>query len=520
MQTENQFSKTELIDYILLVLRKRKWMFFLIGFFTFFFVIFFTYLITPTWEGTAKILVERNSKQSLGIFKDITVPVSGGEGSAALDLIPLLTGTNMAYDVVKEFSLDGRLKEKRFHPKNLREHIKNIMVDIMLSPITMLQTIGVLEKGERNWVDAAVEDFTEDWQDIEAEEGTSVIDITIYGETPELAMEIPNRMVELLKERTQSFTNEGARASYEFVKNQLRVAEKNLREAEDALAKFRKREGVILIDEEKKLKLSKLNEFESELLSTEKQRKEIERSLAEVDAELKQQPGRIAVSTIIERNPVLTELESKLQSQEIKLAALLTEKGENHSEVKKLKAEIAKNKEAIKSIVQNITQTKTESLNPIFQELLSKAIDLRTEVFVLDARQKALKKIIKDIREELRSLPDKELELGRLKEMVAINSSIYQALKTRLEELSVEKESRNNEYNIRVLDRAYVSPSASPDWPMWALNIIAGLFLAFVFGIVTIFFVEYWNDSIINARQVREDLSLPYLGAVPEIKEE
>lgn len=519
MQTD--FSKHELMNYALFVIRKRKVLVLSIGLATFLSIIVFTFLITPTWEGTTKVLIERSSKQSLSVFKDVNLPVGGNIGlnSDALDLLSLLTGENMAYDVVKEFSLDERLRNKRFHPTTLRERIKNLIVDILLSPKTALQKIGLLEKVEKNWLDEAAEDFLEDWEDIEEEEGTSVISITVYGETPRLAMDIANRMVELLRERTQSFTREGARASYDFVQNQMIAAEENLKSAEEALGKFKEENAIVNMEQEKGLKTAKLNEFESELLATSKQRKELEARLFEINTELERQQEKIILSTIIAKNPVVTELEQNLVNLEIKLASLFIEKKEEHPDAQILRAGIQKSKDKLKSAMENIVQSQTESINPIFQDLLDRAIILRTESFALEAREQALQKIIDDLKAVLKELPTKELELARLQTILDINRSVYDTLKTRLGRLAIEQESMISEYNIRVLDRAYVSDSVDYDWPIWPLNIIAGLFLAIVFGFGSAFLAEYWNDAIINHQDLERDISLPFLGDIPDLKD-
>ncbi len=496
MQTQS--SKSEIINYILFVVRKRKGLFFSVGLTTFLSIIFFTYLTTPTWEATTNVLIERTSKQNLNIFRDVNVPVGvSNRGQEGLDLLPLLIGKNMAYDLVREYALDERLKSKKLHPKSLREKIKNLIMDIMLSPKTLLQEIGILKKGVKNWTDSAVEDFLEEWEDIAVEEGTSVIVITIHGETRKLAMDISNRMVELLREKTQQFTRTGAKAPFDFIKNQLLIAEKNLMDAEVARARFKEEANIVILDEEKRMKLTKLGEYEAELLTTLKQHKEIKAQLDVINRGFEKQDERLALSTTITKNPVATQLESSLETLEIKLVSLLTEQRRGHPEIQRVTVEIQETLKKLKSIVDT---------------------DLKTEIFALKVRESELQKIIKNLKAELRSLPEKEIKLARLQTLVESNKAVYQALITRIEELPIEQGSMINEYNIRMLDRAYVSESASSDWPKWLLNILAGVFLSFVFGFGSIFFIEYWNDSVINPRDIEEDILLPYLGSVPYLK--
>ncbi len=92
MQTQS--SKSDTMRYVVFVILKRKGLLCLTGLVTFFSIIFFSYLINPTWEGLSQIVVERNSKQQLSIFKDVNQPVheGGGESATALNLLPVLSG--------------------------------------------------------------------------------------------------------------------------------------------------------------------------------------------------------------------------------------------------------------------------------------------------------------------------------------------------------------------------------------------------------------------------------------------
>ncbi len=490
-----QIDKTEIINYILFVIIKRKVLLITTGLLTFSFIIFFTLLVTPTWEATTRVLIERSSRQNLNIFNDVNIPVSVAQGNDAMNLLFLLSGENMAYDIAREFKLDELERRKRFKPRKFREKAKIAIVSIIMSPRILLQKIGILSEGEKNWLDEAAEEFLKDWQDIEAETESSVVNITVHGESGELAMDIANRMAELLKERTQSVTRDGAGNSYVFVKNKLLVAEENLRKAENEIAMFKKENNIVMFEEEKKLKVLKLEELESELLSTEKTCREVEMRLSQINKEVEGQKERLKLSTIVAKNPVIAELETLLEKQKIKLAAILIEKQKTHPEVQMLEVEIQKNQEALNNTVE---------------------LDLKTEFLTLTARANDLKNVIRENIINMKAIPGKELELARLQEMLTINTSIYQMLKAKLEKLEIERESVVNEYNIVVLDKAFVSPNDSYDWPSWILSIIAGIVFSCTFGFGSIFILEFWNDSIIQISDIEKGLSLPCIGIVPE----
>ncbi|MBE9531533.1 MAG: hypothetical protein IME98_01870 [Proteobacteria bacterium] len=491
----------------------------LIGIGTVLSIIFFTYLMTPSWEATTKILIERNSTQDLGIFKSVNKPVGNAVvvGNDALNMMILLTGENMAYQIVDEFGLDKRLRKKRFEPRNFREKTKNRIVDFFMIPKYMLQKIGLLSKGEKNWTDAAAENLIEEQQDIDIESESNVISITILGETRDLAVNIANRMVELLKERSSSFSREAARETYAFVQNQMSVAERNLKEAEDDVARYKINNSIVTLEEEKSLKMARIDSLEAELDDTSKEIEETTSRLAQVNQEMEKVDERVILSAIIARNPLVTSLEGKLEDLEIELASMMLYKTENHPEVKMLTAEIVRIRLTLLETVKDITNRKTESINPLYQSLLTRSINLKIDDIALNAREKAINKALVNINYDIQSIPKREFELARREEILKVNSLVYQALNTKLGELNVEMRSVISEYGVRVLDRAYLSPSAESTWPKWMLSILAAMLFSFIFGFGSIFTLEFFNDSIKSAKDVDTLLDAPCIGVLPDL---
>jgi uncharacterized protein involved in exopolysaccharide biosynthesis len=516
MQPPN--AKIEYVHYFMLVVRKRKGLIAYVALGTLISVCFFGFLITPVWEGTSLVLVERASKQSLGLFKDVDMPVSESGGGVALELIPTLTGWNMAYDIVKKYRLDERLRVRRQERPTLRDKIKGLIADVVYSPLTLMEWLGLRASGEPDWVDKAAEDFVEDWLDIEeVEEGTSVISLTVYGETEELATEISNDMVTMLREKTRSFTREGAENSLSFVENQVEVAAHNQRQAEGALAAYKAANRLFSLEDDRRLKVEKIDQFQTALLNTQKERQEAEANEAAVARELARTPERRILSATLAKNPVIVSLEDRIVDLDLKRASLLVEKEEGHPDLQILSAQMAQAKAELRSAVQSVVEAQTEAINPDYQDLLSRSVDLKVQTDTLAARQKSFKDIVTTLERDLDKLPEKEIELRRLSQIVEINKSVYDTLKTRLERLKIEQTTENNEYNIRVLDRAFVPPSRDQDWPVWWLNIAVGMFLGGIFGFGTAFVMEYWNEPVLTVSDVEEGIGVPLLGRIGDL---
>jgi uncharacterized protein involved in exopolysaccharide biosynthesis len=389
----------------------------------------------------------------------------------------------MAYEMVRQFGLDNRLREKRYHPPTLRDVIKGAMVDVIYSPIYLLRGWE-----EPNWADKAADDFIDDWIDIkEEEEQTSVIDITVNGETTKLAADVANAMAASLERRTQQFSRSKAAESYPVVARQVADAVANLKQSEEALIRFQEATGVYGADENRKLLVQKLDQLRTDLDSTRRLQGELASSM------VSSQTTNQFLQANISLNPVIGQIQGALVTLNARRSALLLEKTPGHPDVKVVDAEIEKNWRQL-----------TEAL--------------AVESSMLNVRSGELGKNIQDVQTQIFAMPKKETELARLEQLVTINRSVFETAKSRLEQMGMDEQSINNEYTIRVLDQAFVPPGRKQDWPLWPLNILAGIFLGLVFGVGGAFVLEYWNRPILAARDVEQVLGLRFLGRFPELE--
>jgi uncharacterized protein involved in exopolysaccharide biosynthesis len=509
----------DITNYILFVILKRRLMLAVAGVATAVSILFITSLTTPSWEATTKVLIERNSTHDLGIFNNIHKPAGSAAApdKDALNMMILMSGENMAYQIVNEFGLDKRLRMKRLKPRNFRQWSKNRLVDLAMIPKYLLQSLGIVSRNEKNWADAAAENFINNQQDIGIESESNVISITIRADTRELAVNIGNRMVELLKERTSGFSREAAAESYAFVKSQIAVAEKNLIETQEDVARYRNNNAIIKIEEEKVLKIARIDAMEAELDDTAKRIEETTFRLAQVTQEMGKLDEKIILSSIIARNPLVTRLESKLEDLEIELASKLPYLSEMDPEIKIPMAKIDRIRSTLLETVESITESRTESINPLYQSLLTRSINLKIDDIALNAREKAINKALINLNKDIKSIPQREFELARLEEILKVNSHVYKTLNTKLGELKVEMKSIVSEYGIRALDRAYLSRNARMASPNWIVSILAAIFCGVIFGLGWVFTVEFFNDSIKSAIKINTLMNAPCLGVFPDL---
>jgi len=344
--------------------------------------------------------------------------------------------------------------------------------------------MGLLKKEEKNYLAEAIEELFEA-EDIVSEEETAIINLSVWKEDPKLACDIANTMAKLLMQRTRNMERNEAHTVYEFTQTQLQMADESLRDAEMELALFREKHDATSLDEEKSLKIRRLEELESEYSSISADLEEIRQEISDT--------GKVVSSTVIENNPLIHQLATSLNNLNIELASMVQDFTENHPEIIRLRAQILENENQLNE-------------------------EMNSTVTALSAKAKALKQEIDLLKGELAQIPEKEAELAMLTRNVQTQEERYTTLKTKLLELEVQRVTEMSQFSLQIIDEAYILEGAEPDLPVWPLNIGLGIFASIIISFGMAFFLEYWNDSFKTTNEVVEHLKLPVLGSIPDLQ--
>lgn len=507
-------SKEDTIFNLLYPIFKRKRTVLGIFLATVFFIMFFTYLVTPTWEGTALILVEANPKRQLTAVPDLSTPGRATSPEIQVhNLVPLLSGRNMAYEIVEEFELDDRLYRRKVKPETARDVIKKAMVDLFRSPVLFLRTVRILRAPQRDWVDEAADDLIDKAQDIEVEERTQVINLTIRGETPELAAGIANRMAELFQEKLVALSLDETRIVYEFTEAEIENTREKLEQARANLREFLEENEVFDIQEERRHKVLELEALKIEHLRTRNGKEVLVALLDETNRQLRERNPLYSGSPLASENPVILHLRSELSRAEVQLASALTEKTEKHPDVIRIETEIKRIKELLSLEITKMVTGKSSS-DEAYTKLLDRAIELEFDLATADDKMSGLENSIDELESDLQLLPAREMELASLSNEVAAYEATERGLRARLEELRVLSNMEVDETNLRIVERAHVSPLRKPDWPKTTVHFIVSLFLGALIGIGYVLFIEYWDNSFRRPKEVEETLGVPVIGNV------
>lgn len=252
-------SSERILENVVYVLFRRKWMIIISFLLVFCSMIFFIWLITPTYKAMDRVIIHHNYKQQLGLFNDLATPgIMNPRINWAVNLSEIAKSTSIAEEIVKRFGLDKRLQQKIEAPESPRDKIKALIGGMIEWPAVQLEKWGLVERKPKDFFAEAVEKFLEDAEDIELVEDTEILEISVYEESPELSNQIVEALTNLLTEKALQLDRENAKKAYQYASQQLETTEKSYVRSRERLEEFKLRLQVTSFDDEKRLKLDHL----------------------------------------------------------------------------------------------------------------------------------------------------------------------------------------------------------------------------------------------------------------------
>lgn len=292
---KEQITQSEQLYAILYSFFKRKYLAAAIFIATFVGILFGTFLTTSLWQATAKVWVQHNPKQQLAMFKGITTPGSVVSGvNPANDVIQMLVSRELAEEVAKAFERD-KLWEKRVNaPETMKDIIRWHISDTLIGvPIRFLRSLGILRKTPDNYLAMAVKELQEDLQTIELEAETTVVNISIWGESPEIATDMTNKLVDLLIEKNLESSRMPIAGMMKATAVQLSIADESLKTAQENMRNFKEKSGLVLYNEEASILLKRHDEYKSKFREMESQMAALKIEKHETHPEVKSLEAKI-----------------------------------------------------------------------------------------------------------------------------------------------------------------------------------------------------------------------------------
>ena len=323
----------------------------------------------------------------------------------------------------------------------------------------------------------------------EQEGNSDIINITAASDEPQYAQRLANTVAQVYKERHALDLNRRMTEAKKFIESQVVVTRDKLQKSEEAIRDFRETNRMVSLDSQSSGLVSQFSGLQAtndrDLVTLSKIN-----NIAKLLARAEDSP--LSSKTIF----YFEEASAPYRSLNDRLVQLMLERDihlinytENFPQVVEIKKQI--------------------------QEIIT------SMSFQLQAQQQSLsqtvilaKKQLKNLDDQLKSLPAKGLELARLEREVGVNREIYTLLEKQYQESLIREAEKLDEVQI-------VKPALEPSNPInppktgatTGLGLIIGIILAVVFAFV----VETFDTSIGAVEEVEEFLGARVLGVIPHV---
>jgi len=462
---------------------------------TFVVVLIGTFAATPIYEGTAKVIIEKEEANNL----------TDRYYSRGFD--PEFYETQ--FQLIKSNGVAKRVVEKLGLEENWEVYMGK--EDPAWSPMPWLRRLQATIKsafGGETEKTATVSGLPEADTPTRAEllarqlaEGIEVTpvkeshiaDISFESPNPQFSTLVANTVVAAYIEEVLEMKMDSTRRTLEWMSKKAEEEQAKLEQAENTLQGYMKANDIVTLENRIAVIPQKLSELGTQLIQAEAKRKELEAMHNKI-ASLGTNSDATETIPVIGEDTAMLTLRSQILQAEQKIREMSNKYGEKHPVMIKARGDL-----------EVLTKKKEQEINRIIQTV-------KNDYELALIRENGLRAQLEQTKNEAVNLNDKFVQYGVFKRDIETNRQMYDALLMKMKEQSITEQT--NLVNLWVVEKAAVPSEAAS--PRKKVNLLLGLVVGLFGGIGLAFFVEYLDDSIKTPEETEAILKTPVLGVVSD----
>jgi succinoglycan biosynthesis transport protein ExoP len=457
------------------VIRRRKWVVIQALIVVTLVALIGSYLITPSYEASSKILMMKARKGDIG------------PGSIGLSSLSPIFSTSSNVDVNKVLAASRPYVEDMVFKLQLRDEGGNLINGDKLTQAGAVSTIK-----ERIFPKPRIS--------ISQYQATDILQIKATSPHPQEAMMMANTIAEIMVEQNQTQMRAEYKSARIFLEDQMHKVKDRYNTALTKITDFKKQEKTLDLEIETKLAIEKMAELLKEKEDNIIDLAEARARLSRLKEQLATQSPEFLSASTLKENPHIEVLKKRLSGLSLQLSQATSDLTERHPKVLSLREQIKMAKAELKKEIE-VYRSSAPGLTEVHRQIAS-----------LEAHLKGVNADIDKYFKAFGELPDKVYKQAGLDMEVNVTHQSYSSLLDSLYQAGMAEATTLSE--IRVVEPA-VRP-LFPASPNKALNGILGLFLGLVFGVGLAFIMEYLDETIRKAEDVKQFKPIALLGAIPK----
>ena len=346
---------------------------------------------------------------------------------------------------------------------------------------------------------------------------TDVLKVAYSSYDPYEAALIVNTIIDVYQKRDQEWASGEMSHLIDFLTDQLKVKEVELKQIEEELKLFQEKEHIYGLDDNSNLLLNQLTTVESDYYNTEAKKNIFLERKKYFETQLSKDEKEFTERVTNTLDAQLYSIRQELSSLEAEYISTKSREGASHPAVIDLDKKIKNLKKILNKETKKYVKQGIGVANPIEyrQAIMDSVINLDVLISGYNSKLLELKNLVLKYESQLSSLPEKYLEYSRFQRDKVILDETYSLMKQKLEEAKINEASQLGK--IRIVDSA--KPNLDKYSPNSKIIIILALFFGLAFGIGFILFSEFLDSTIKSIEEI-ERRGLAILAIIPAIGKE
>jgi succinoglycan biosynthesis transport protein ExoP len=333
--------------------------------------------------------------------------------------------------------------------------------------------------------------------DIELAFGSSVLLVTLRGESPEDTSHVLDRILEVyVKRHSDVFTID---AGLDFYDDQAGMYLKRLEDAEVQLQAYNREYNVVDLENQNRANIGMMTELNTELQLIEITYDEAASRIRILKKTLEDSESEVLVTAEMRVIPAIVELEKAI----IPLIIRQTEIAKGYTTTSR----------EYQDVVQQVALLKGELRKEVAKALKTDELELET----LSTKKNSLRRNVGMLEERATAFNQLKLKIQELERQVQIHKNHYLVYTSKTEDSRIYNEKKDrNLANVTVVDRP--STPERPSAPKRLLLLAVSLALGFFSALCLPFILEAWDHKLKTVDDVESLLGMQVVSSFPEVR--
>ncbi|MBD2569397.1 GumC family protein [Anabaena lutea] len=391
-------------------------------------------------------------------------------------------------------------------------------VQIIRSNSIVQKTIDRLKLKNKQGKPLTIEEFIKKLK-VTGIRGTDVMELTYQSNNATEAAAVVNTLMKTYWEDNILINRTETTSAKEFLSKQLPQIENRVAQAEAALRHFKDNNQVVSLEAEANLGVQEIKNLLSEITKEQAQLEAAKSRSMGLQNQLSLSTQQAFNLSIISQSPGVQQVLTEYQKVQDDLAVTQTRLTDEHPTVKNLMRKEQALKQQLEKRVGDIVYSqesipeKNLQIGQLKQTLTAELVQSQVDKLALGNKIRVLQNAFLTSQTRLRMLPQLEQQQRALERRLQVAQTTYQQVFKQLQEMEVAEKQKVG--NVRIVSEALIADKAIS--PKIILNLALGGFLGVLLGIGTALLLEAMDKSLKTVEEAKQLLGYPLLGSIPSL---